>query len=252
MPTRAEEAYAEETMRLRTQMQSQNVPVPLAEAVFSTRGDGLAFSHRMDEVRAVWEEIRALKANIFLEIGSREGCSLRLFASALEPKALLVSVDEAMNRQYRMRLDNSCEYLRALAFDVQQVFGDSHDWETQLQVLKLLTGRPVDVLHIDGDHRYLGTVQDWCMYAPLVRPGGLVIFHDINPKQKDSRVESGHFFRQLQARWDVQHTWSFVSGVRSYGYGWVRMYQEALQKETPKQETADGVSPSPGTSASTH
>jgi predicted O-methyltransferase YrrM len=37
----------------------------------------------------------------------------------------------------------------------------------------------VDFLFIDGDHRYEGVLADWRDYAPLVRPGGLVAFHDI-------------------------------------------------------------------------
>jgi cephalosporin hydroxylase len=33
--------------------------------------------------------------------------------------------------------------------------------------------------NIDGDHSYEGALQDWKMYAPLVRKGGLIAFHDI-------------------------------------------------------------------------
>ena len=34
-------------------------------------------------------------------------------------------------------------------------------------------------MFIDGDHSYDGVRSDYEMYAPLVRNGGLVAFHDI-------------------------------------------------------------------------
>lgn len=40
----------------------------------------------------------------------------------------------------------------------------------------LLAG--TDVLFIDGDHRYESILTDWLLYAPLVKIGGIVAFHD--------------------------------------------------------------------------
>jgi predicted O-methyltransferase YrrM len=37
----------------------------------------------------------------------------------------------------------------------------------------------VDLLFIDGDHQYASVLTDWLLYSPLVRPGGLVAFHDV-------------------------------------------------------------------------
>jgi predicted O-methyltransferase YrrM len=37
----------------------------------------------------------------------------------------------------------------------------------------------VDFLFIDGDHSYEGVKSDFEMYSGLVRPGGLIVFHDI-------------------------------------------------------------------------
>lgn len=60
--------------------------------------------------------------------------------------------------------------------------GDSHTEETQQEVKNTLEaeGYPlVDILFIDGDHTYEGVKKDFKMYWELVRPGGLIIFHDI-------------------------------------------------------------------------
>ena len=37
---------------------------------------------------------------------------------------------------------------------------------------------PLDMLFIDGDHRYEGVLADWLLYKHLVSPGGIVAFHD--------------------------------------------------------------------------
>lgn len=57
--------------------------------------------------------------------------------------------------------------------------GDSHDRITVQRLKDQLGGRPIDVLFIDGDHTLEGCLSDWRMYSPLVRPGGLVLIHDI-------------------------------------------------------------------------
>jgi cephalosporin hydroxylase len=37
---------------------------------------------------------------------------------------------------------------------------------------------PVDLLFIDGDHSYQGVKADYENYEKLVRPGGMIVFHD--------------------------------------------------------------------------
>jgi predicted O-methyltransferase YrrM len=54
---------------------------------------------------------------------------------------------------------------------------DSHDPQT-VRSLDELRGS-VDLLFLDGDHSYDGVRADFENYAPLVRPGGLIAFHDV-------------------------------------------------------------------------
>ena len=46
----------------------------------------------------------------------------------------------------------------------------------------------LDFLFIDGDHSYEGVRSDFEMYAPLVRSGGLIAFHDITPSKGSRHV----------------------------------------------------------------
>lgn len=74
--------------------------------------------------------------------------------------------------------------------------GDSHDPASLAWLADRLAGRPVDVLHIDGDHSYEGVRGDWQAYAPLVRAGGLVLVHDVL-NHRDRRVDVPRFWAEL-------------------------------------------------------
>ncbi|HVB36968.1 MAG TPA: class I SAM-dependent methyltransferase, partial [Vicinamibacterales bacterium] len=49
---------------------------------------------------------------------------------------------------------------------------------------------PVDLLLIDGDHRWQGIDTDWRAWSPLVTPGGLVAVHDSRPMPGRPVLES--------------------------------------------------------------
>lgn len=107
-----------------------------------------------------------------LEIGTNRGGTLYLFARHAHASAKLVSVD--------IKLQNA-EIIRSFARCDQQIEliqGDSTGPET---VRRIAAAFPdgVDVLLLDGDHSYEGIRQDYENYAPLVKPGGLIAFHDI-------------------------------------------------------------------------
>jgi predicted O-methyltransferase YrrM len=104
--------------------------------------------------------VRRMKPRVIVEIGAGEGGAtygLRLAA----PGATVVSID----------MDKT----------VATILGDSHAPATIAALRGVLQGRPIDVLFIDGDHSYEGVRADFEMYAPLVRSGGIVTFHDILP-----------------------------------------------------------------------
>lgn len=56
------------------------------------------------------------------------------------------------------------------------IIGASQDSRTVKRVRRLLNS--IDVLFIDGDHEYEAVFCDWLTYHSLVRPGGLIAFHD--------------------------------------------------------------------------
>ena len=119
-------------------------------------------------VLVLYEVVKESKADNILEIGVRQGQSTRTILSALEEskKGKLVSIDLGD------RIDRIPKEL--LSYWIQ-IIGNSHEGET----LKKIPQKEYDILLIDGDHSYEGVKQDFEMYAPLVKKGGLIFFHDI-------------------------------------------------------------------------
>lgn len=135
------------------------------------------------ELIALIGRVRALRPSTVVEIGSCQGGTLYVWAQLATSTATLVSIDlpggpfgggysahqpEEFARNLRDRQTLHC--LRC----------DSHRPGTKRELERLLKKRPVDFLFIDGDHAYDGVKSDFEMYSPLVRPGGLIGFHDIS------------------------------------------------------------------------
>lgn len=99
--------------------------------------------------------------------------------------------------------------------------GDSHDpasrdWLVdRIRADRAPLGQPVDALVIDGDHSYDGVRNDFAMYAPLVRPGGLVLLHDI-AVVNDPRAQVHRFWPELTGRYRT----SEILSTRQQPYGW--------------------------------
>jgi cephalosporin hydroxylase len=75
---------------------------------------------------------------------------------------------------------------------------NSHLESTKNRLVRALSGRKIDFLFIDGDHRYEGVKKDWEMYSPLVRNGGYIGFHDICFHPEDLRVGVDRLWREIQ------------------------------------------------------
>ena len=127
------------------------------------------------------EMVRAIAPQRVVEVGSASGGTLFLLARAARPGATLVSVDLPAGPDSPGYAAWREDLYRAFAGPdrrIELVRADSHSPATAARVKGIL-GAPADVVFIDGDHSYAGVARDYELYAPLVRPGGLLAFHDI-------------------------------------------------------------------------
>jgi predicted O-methyltransferase YrrM len=123
-----------------------------------------------------WELVKrvaALNPQKILEIGNACG-GTTLFWQELAPS--VVSIDlEPVGSESVESLGGASVIERSRFENVEFILGDSHAPDS-LQKAKEFA--PYDFLFIDGDHSTEGARMDYDMYAPLVRSGGIVAFHD--------------------------------------------------------------------------
>lgn len=117
--------------------------------------------------------IIAFEMKTVIEIGIRSGFTTQLLARGLSASShengLLISCDIEANAIPRAE-----QVVNGLPLKTVRVCGDSSkiDWKS------LLDGRILDGVLIDGDHSYDGAMADLTSMESLLRPDGIVWFHD--------------------------------------------------------------------------
>lgn len=117
-----------------------------------------------------------------MEVGTAGGGTLYLLARVIDPKGRLISLDLPGGPGGGGYPDWKIPLYQAFALpgqDLELVRGDSHSQGVAERARTWLAGEPLDALFIDGDHSYEGVKQDFEVYGPMVRPGGLIALHDI-------------------------------------------------------------------------
>lgn len=117
---------------------------------------------------------REIELRYVLEVGTLEGGTLWLWTQLALPNASLVAIDRDLSP---LVLERCYSYRRAEQ-RMRIWHADSHDALTIAEVSAYCGRRRLDLLFIDGDHELEGVRADFNAYAPLVRPGGLVVLHD--------------------------------------------------------------------------
>lgn len=137
-------------------------------------------SQRVDELASAVAIAASVTPKIIVEIGCDAGGTLYAWRQLCDSVYGITLPDNSPSTggQSYALVDHGAEVL----------LEDSHSPLALAWLETKLAGRPIDVLHIDGDHSYEGVDSDYRMYSPLVRSGGLVLVHDVL-NHWDKRVE---------------------------------------------------------------
>ncbi|MEQ9618057.1 MAG: CmcI family methyltransferase [Deltaproteobacteria bacterium] len=156
-----------------------------------------AFAHPISIYPEVGEVLYALARNVkpkvAVEIGSFIGYSAICIAQAIEDnkqtQGNMYAIDNFLphinNPNLPIDIENPLELAKTnvekagLMHRVNFIKGFSTDVAPKL----LSQIKNIDLLFIDGDHTYKGTLNDYNIYNGKVRKGGLIIFHDIFPNK---------------------------------------------------------------------
>src|ERR1700720_1121519 len=187
-------------------------PQSLEEIIDYCRDRPVLMGQVRSEILGLGNLLKELAPKRSLEIGTNFGGTLLLLCALSAPRAKIISVDlpsGPFGGGYPKRKMPIFRRFPRSGQKLHLIRADSHATETKEQVLRLLEGERLDYLFIDADHTYDGVRHDFNMYAPLVRSGGMIVFHDIVTHRKETRSEVERFWseikQQYQHREFVEH-----------------------------------------------
>jgi len=136
-----------------------------------------------------------LKPSKVIEIGSMYGWSLQHFIHYGEEGMKVLAIDlpvrnfvgpndwrvEKQERNYR---EEWPKWAKAKKAKLYLIPDSSQKQSTLDQAKTIFNNELIDFLFIDGDHTYNGVKKDYEMYSLLVRPGGIIAFHDIGMNEE--------------------------------------------------------------------
>jgi len=140
--------------------------------------------HSPEEGELLRRLVRDGGARRVVEIGVYEGSSAVVLCEALPPDAELHLIDpfvdesgSSLNFGWRA---NPIATRLAVRRAARRAAGPQIRWHIarSQEVGRSWTAGPVDVLFIDGDHSYDGCREDWDVWHPHIRSGGVIAFHD--------------------------------------------------------------------------
>jgi predicted O-methyltransferase YrrM len=182
-------------------------PAELVDYVFNRfQGMFRPFQNR-NELQRFIERASTLGARTVVEIGTARGGTLFLLSCCADPAARIVSVDlpaGPFGGGYPSWKGHLYRRIVGRGQKLHLVRGNSHKESTFNEAVQALNGAAVDILFIDGDHSYAGAKQDFLRYRSLVRPGGLVIFHDILENVLDKDITVAPLWREIKQSFETE------------------------------------------------
>ena len=153
------------------------------------------------EFRALIDEVRVRGPRTIVEIGTARGGSLLAWCRLAEDLVVSIDLPGGIHgggyAAPRAKLYGEFTHGREAA-KVVLLREDSHQERTTAIVSDLLQGRPIDLLFVDGDHRYEGVKRDFELWRPLVARTGILAFHDIVNHPEQPSIDVHRFWKEIR------------------------------------------------------
>jgi predicted O-methyltransferase YrrM len=156
-----------------------------------------------EEILELLRILEKRKTKVILEIGTANGGTLFLFTRVVSEDATIISIDLPGGKFGGGNPNWKIPRYKAFALPNQKIYlirANSHEPDTLNTVKKILNGRKVDFLFIDGDHTYEGVKKDFEMYSSLVRKRSIIAFHDIVPGPEENVGEVPRFWQEIKMK----------------------------------------------------
>jgi predicted O-methyltransferase YrrM len=144
------------------------------------------------ELAGLLEVLAAVRPRVIVEIGCDAGGTLWAWRQLPGPPRV-IGVDLPAAAYSTAAFPES--------HGAELIIGNSHHGRTFTLLAGTLGADLADVLFIDADHTYRGVAADYHGYRPLVRPGGLIVFHDIVPHPHIPEVGVRQLWMEISEHW---------------------------------------------------
>ncbi len=160
----------------------------------------MVFSTWVDHLPFAYDLVGLMRPKLTVELGVYNGLSFFTFCQALVEfniDGVAYAVDCWEGDEHTEAYDDSIyddvatharDHYRGIAYLMRMYFNDA---------LRHFSDESIDLLHIDGLHTYDAVKEDFMNWYPKVKPGGIILFHDVMARIKDFGV--WQFFDELMA-----------------------------------------------------
>jgi len=135
--------------------------------------------------------IEAVKPTVFVELGTYSGASYFAFCQSVESNRLATrcyAVDTWHGDEHAGFYDDSV-YTEVASYNQSHYYSFSSLLRMTFDdALLHFSAHSVDLLHIDGLHTYEAVKHDFESWLPKLSRSGVVLFHDINVKERNFGV----------------------------------------------------------------
>lgn len=177
----------------------------------------MAFSTWVDHLAFGYDLVSALRPQTVVELGTQWGLSFFCFCQAMQEQNIdghCYAVDTWQGDEHTGEYDDTI-YNTVRQHAEQHYPHNAHLLRMLFQQARLqFADESIDLLHIDGLHTYEAVKEDYETWLPKVRPGGIIIFHDIQARMMD--FGAWRYWSELK-----QRTESFTFN-QGFGLGVVR------------------------------
>ena len=157
---------------------------------------GIRVGQSLEELLLFYQLLR-IPVKRVLEVGTQDGGWLYMLGCAIFAPAQLCAVDLVEEPAFEI----AQRELRQEGFDVHMIPKPAA--AALPEVERWLDGARLDLLHLDAQHTDAGAREEWDLYAPLVRPGGIVAIHDVEPTGPHAEFGAQALFTDLRLRHDT-------------------------------------------------
>ncbi len=160
----------------------------------------MVFSTWVDHLPFAYDLVTAIRPKMVVELGVYNGLSFFTFCQAMmenDIDGVAYGIDCWEGDAHTDAYDDSIyqdvsaharEHYRGITYLLKMFFNEA---------LQHFDDESIDLLHIDGLHTYEAVQEDFNNWYPKVRPGGIVLFHDVMARIKD--FGAWKYFEELEA-----------------------------------------------------